>query len=82
MKLAFYAKSFSGPKETIRIGQCDSQSNCDKTLELEISNDWKEYMISLKDFENLGIEMSNITSAFLVKAITGIDIGLSNIRLE
>ena len=46
------------------------------------SNGWKEYMISLKDFENLGIEMSNITSAFLVKAKTGIDIGLSNIRLE
>ena len=82
MKLAFYAKSFSGPKETIRIGQCDNQINCDKTLELEISNDWKEYMISLKDFENLGIEMSNITSAFLVKALSGIDIGLSNIRLE
>ena len=82
MKLAFYAKSFSGPKETIRIGQCDNQINCDKTLELEISNDWKEYMISLKDFENLGIEMSNITSAFLVKAESGIDIGLSNIRLE
>ena len=82
MKLAFYAKSFSGPKETIRIGQCDNQINCDKTLELEISNDWKEYMISLKDFENLGIEMSNITSAFLVKAMSGSDIGLSNIRLE
>ena len=82
MKLAFYAKSFSGPKEIIRIGQCDNQINCDKTLELEISNDWKEYMISLKDFENLGIEMSNITSAFLVKAMSGSDIGLSNIRLE
>ena len=82
MKLAFYAKSFSGPKETIRIGQCDNQINCDKTLELEITNDWKEYLISLKDFENLGVEMSNITSAFLVKALSGIDIGLSNIRLE
>ena len=82
MKLAFYAKSFSGPKEIIRIGQCDNQINCDKTLEIEISNDWKEYMISLKDFENLGIEMSNITSAFLVKAMSGSDIGLSNIRLE
>ena len=82
MKLAFYAKSFSGQTETIRIGQCDNQSDCNKTLELEISKNWKEYMISLKDFENLGIEMSNITSAFLVKAMSGIDIGLSNIRLE
>ena len=82
MKLAFNAKSFSGQTETIRIGQCDNQSDCNKTLELEISKNWKEYMISLKDFENLGIEMSNITSAFLVKAMPGTDIGLSNIRLE
>ena len=82
MKLAFYAKSFLGSTETIKIGQCDNQSDCDNTLELEISNDWKEYMISLKDFENLGIDMSNITSAFLVKAKAGTDIGLSNIRLE
>jgi beta-glucosidase len=82
MKLAFYAKSFNGSTETIRIGQCDNQIDCDKTLELKISNDWREYMISLKEFENLGIEMSNITSAFLVKAVSGTDIGLSNIRLE
>ena len=82
MKLAFFAKSYSGSTEIIKIGQCDNQSDCDNTLELEISNDWKEYMISLKDFENLGIDMSNITSAFLVKAMAGADIGLSNIRLE
>ena len=73
---------FQDLQKTIKIGQCDNQSDCDNTLELEISNDWKEYMISLKDFENLGIDMSNITSAFLVKAKAGTDIGLSNIRLE
>ena len=55
---------FQKAKETIRIGQCDNQINCDKTLELEISNDWKEYMISLKDFENLGIEMSELLLLF------------------
>ena len=82
MKLAFYAKSFTRATEIIRIGQCDNQSDCDKTLELEISNDWKEYIISLKDFENLGVDMSNITSALLVKAMAGTDIGLSNVRLE
>ena len=58
------------------------KSECDNTIELEVSNDWKEYMISLKDFENLGLDMTNITSAFLVKAMAGADIGLSNIRLE
>jgi len=82
MKLAFFAKSYSGSTQTIKIGQCDNESECEKTKELEVSNDWKEYMISLKDFENLGIDMSNITSAFLVKAKAGTDIGLSNIRLE
>ena len=82
MKLAFFAKSYSGLTETIKIGQCDNDIECDNTIELEVSNDWKEYMISLKDFENLGIDMSNITSAFLVKAKSGTDIGLSNIRLE
>ena len=82
MKLAFYAKSFSGPKETIRIGQCDNQSDCNKTLELEISGDWKEYLINLKDFENLGIEMSNITSVFLATAIAGAEIGISDIHLK
>ena len=82
MKLAFYAKSFAGSKEIIRIGQCDNQIDCDKTVKLEISNDWKKYFISLKDFENLGIKMSNITSVFLVKAIAGTDIGISDIHLE
>ena len=39
MKLAFYAKSFKGSKEIIRIGQCDNQIDCNKTLKFEISND-------------------------------------------
>ena len=82
MKLAFYAKSFRDSTEIIRIGQCDNQSDCNKTLELKISGDWKEYFINLKDFENLGIEMSNITSVFLVKAIAGTDIGISDIHLQ
>ena len=80
MKLAF--NCLFAWKETIKLVNVIIKLDCDKTLELEITNDWKEYMISLKDFENLGVEMSNITSAFLVKALSGIDIGLSNIRLE
>jgi beta-glucosidase len=82
MKLAFNAKSLSGPNEVIRIGQCDITLNCNKTLEIEIDNEWTEYLISLKDFENLGIDMSSITSSILIKAKPGVDIGISNIRLE
>ena len=39
-------------------------------------------MISLKDFENLGIDMSSITSSILIKAKPGVEIGVTNIRLE
>ena len=82
MKLAFNAKSFSGPDEVIKIGQCDIKLDCNKTLEIEINSEWTEYLISLKDFENLGIDMSNIISSIFIKANPGVDIGISNIRLE
>ena len=82
MKLAFNAKSFSASNEKIQIGQCDISLDCNQTLEIEINNEWTEYMISLKDFENLGIDMSSITSSILIKAKPGVEIGISNIRLE
>ena len=82
MKLAFNAKSFTASDSTLLIGQCDDSVNCDKTLEIKISGDWKEYMINLSSFEELGIDMSKITSAILIKADAGIEIGLSNVRLE
>jgi hypothetical protein len=81
MKLAFNAKSFVQPISNIFIGQCDS-SICDKTIEIQINDDWKEYMIPLKDFEKLGLDMSKITSAMFIKADTGTVLGLSNVRLE
>jgi len=82
MKLAFNAKSFTGSDSTLQIGQCDDSVNCDKTLEIKISGDWQEYMIPLSNFEELGIDMSKITSSILIKAEAGVDIGLSNVRLE
>jgi beta-glucosidase len=82
MKLAFNAKSFNGSDSIIQIGQCDDGSNCDNTLVFKISGDWNEYLIPLSDFEELGLDMSKITSALIIKAEGGTDIGLSNIRLE
>jgi hypothetical protein len=66
----------------LQIGQCDDRVNCDKTLEIKISGDWQEYMIPLSNFEELGIDMLKITSSILIKAEAGVDIGLSNVRLE
>ena len=82
MKLAFNAKSFTGSDSTLQIGQCDDSFNCDKTLEIKISVEWKEYLIPLSNFEELGIDMSKIISSILIKAEAGVDIGLSNVRLE
>ena len=82
MKLAFNAKSFTGSDSTLQIGQCDDSFNCDKTLEIKISGEWQEYLIPLSNFEELGIDMSKIISSILIKAEAGVDIGLSNVRLE
>ena len=82
MKLAFNAKSFAGSDYTLQIGQCDDSFNCDKTLEIKISSEWEEYLIPLSNFEELGIDMSKIISSILIKAEVGVDIGLSNVRLE
>ena len=82
MKLAFNAKSFTGSDPSLQIGQCDNSFNCDKTLEIKISSEWQEYLIPLSNFEELGIEMSKIISSILIKAEAGVDIGLSNVRLE
>ena len=82
MKLAFNAKSFTGSDSTLQIGQCDDSFNCDKTLEIKISSEWEEYLIPLSNFEELGIDMSKIISSILIKAEAGVDIGLSNVRLE
>ena len=82
MKLAFNAKSFTNYDAILQIGQCDDSDNCNKTLEIKVSGDWKEYIISLSSFEDLGVDMSKIISSILIKAQAGVDIGLSNIRLE
>jgi len=82
MKLAFNAKSFTNNDAILQIGQCDDSDNCNKTLEIKVSGDWKEYIISLSSFEDLGVDMSKIISSILIKAQAGVDIGLSNIRLE
>jgi len=82
MKLAFNAKSFTNSDAILQIGQCDDSDNCNKTLEIKVSGDWKEYIISLSSFEDLGVDMSKIISSILIKAQAGVDIGLSNVRLE
>lgn len=83
MELTFSAKSFKAKKAVVQIGMCGQGASCDKTLDISIApNDWKEYRISLSCFATLGIDMTKINSALMITAGEGVDIGLSNIRLE
>ena len=84
MELTFSAKSFSETDATVKIGMgCSQDSPCDQTLDISIgANDWAEYRVSLSCFADLGIDMTQIGTALMVTAEEGIDIGLSDIRLE
>lgn len=84
MELAFSAKSFAGGDATIKVGMgCDQDSPCDKTLDIDISSgDWKEYRISLSCFDKLGVDMTKISTAMMITAGKGVDVGISDIRLE
>ncbi len=83
MELTFSAKSFNASDAVVQIGMCGSDAACDKTLDITISgDDWKEYRISLSCFANLGVDMGKVSSALMITADEGVDIGLSDIRLE
>ena len=82
MELTFSAKSFKADA-VVQIGMCDPDSSCDQILNISIAaNDWREYRISLSCFDNLGVDMTKVSSALMITAGEGVDIGLSNIRLE
>ncbi|NND08477.1 MAG: exo 1,3/1,4-beta-D-glucan glucohydrolase [Saprospiraceae bacterium] len=84
MELTFSAKKFSDEEANVQIGMgCIQESPCDHMLDIKISsNDWREYRISLRCFGDLGLDMSKVGTAFVVAANEGVDIGISNIRLE
>jgi len=83
MELAFAAKSFKDTAGVVKIGMCGQDKPCDKVLDINISaKDWKEYRISLSCFGDLGVDMTKISTAFMITAGEGVDIGLGNIRLE
>ncbi|MEM9529121.1 MAG: putative glycoside hydrolase, partial [Bacteroidota bacterium] len=83
MELAFSAKSFGADNASVRIGMCAQEADCDQALAVIITaGDWREYRLSLNCFSDLGVEMTQITSAVVLAATEGVDIGLSNIRLE
>ena len=81
MELTFAAKSFA-KNATVKIAMCDG-AVCDKTLDIKITgSDWKDYRISLSCFGDLGVDMTKISTALMITAGEGVDIGLGNIRLE
>lgn len=83
MELTFVAKSYTKASADIQIGMTDQDSPLEKSLDFSIeSTDWKAYRFSLSCFSNLGIDMTKVTSALVITAGEGVDIGITNIRLE
>ena len=84
MELAFTAKSFgSSPKTMVKIGMCSEGTSCEQKLDIALDgNDWKEYRISLTCFANIGVVMTKINSAFIITAGEGVDVGISDVRIE
>lgn len=83
MELTFVAKSYTKTSADIQIGMTDQDSPLEKSLDFSIeSTDWKVYRFSLSCFSNLGIDMTKVTSALVITAGEGVDIGITNIRLE
>ncbi|MBK8516709.1 MAG: exo 1,3/1,4-beta-D-glucan glucohydrolase [Saprospiraceae bacterium] len=84
MELTFSAKSFITKDAIVKISMgCNQGNTCDKTVDIIITaGAWQEYRISLSCFANLGVDMSKVRTAFMVTAGEGVDIGVSNIRLE
>jgi len=84
MELTFSAKSFITKDAIVKISMgCNQGNTCDKTVDIIIAaGAWQEYRISLSCFANLGVDMSKVRTAFMVTAGEGVDIGVSNIRLE
>ncbi len=84
MELTFSAKLFQGDKAMVKIGMgCDQESLCEERLDIILTDkEWKEYRISLSCFADLGVDMTKISTAMMITAGEGVDIGLGNIRLE
>ena len=81
MELAFSAKSFNKTAAMVKLAICDEASNCDKALDIKIEGDWSEYRISLSCFADMGVDMTKIKTALMLKGANNTDIGIGNIRL-
>ena len=81
MEIAFWAKSF-GDDGMVQIGMCNTGTTCDHTLAIKIgAAEWKEYRISLSCFGDLGVDMTKVSSALVIHAKEGIEVGINDIRL-
>lgn len=84
MELTFSAKAFNSEAVMLKIGMgCSEGGACDKSLDIQIApNEWQEYRLSLSCFADLGVDMKQVGTAIILSAGEGVDIGISNIRLE
>jgi len=85
MELAFHVKTFDKPAKLNVSMTCNAGDNCQGTGTVPLSvtsSEWTPVRISLKCFEERGVDMSYVQEVLRVGSETSASIGISDIRLE
>ena len=84
LELTFSARSFTDAEADMNIGMgCGTEESCDQALNIKIApGEWQEYRLSLSCFAELGVDMTQIRTALMLTAGEGVEIGISDVRLE
>lgn len=82
MELSFLAKAVSN-KPNVEFGMgCEDALTCNTFMPVSLSDDWKEYRIPLKCFENKGAVMSAVKHGFLIKSNNKASVAISEVLLK
>jgi beta-glucosidase len=72
MELSFFARSLTESPATVRVSMgCPLEGECDRQILVTVTEEWREYRVSLGCFAEAGIDMSKLLSA----ARFGLDAG-------
>ena len=83
MELAFFVRNLSDTPAALKVGLgCESLAECKGGLNVNVaSRQWQEVRLSLACFEELGADLSAVSTGILLATNGPASIGLSDVRL-
>lgn len=83
MELAFFVRNLGSAPASLRLALgCETFEACNDGLNVEVtSSDWQEVRLSLSCFDEIGADLSAVSTGLLLASRTPASIGLSDIRL-